>query len=66
MGEKEITAITRQDIQAVIKPLPPQTAHTVLAVLKTLFCEAEDQELIEVPPTLKVKVPTKIIRDRKF
>ena len=66
LGEKEIKEITRQDIQKVIKPLPPQTAHTVLAVLKTLFREAEDQELIEFPPTLKVKAPTKIIRDRKF
>ena len=66
LGEKAIKDITRQDIQKVIKPLPPQTAHTVLAVLKTLFREAEDQSLIEFPPTLKVKAPTKIIRDRKF
>ncbi len=66
LGEKEIKEITRQDIQKVITPLTPQTAHTVLAVLKTLFREAEDQELIEFSPTLKVKAPTKIVRDRKF
>jgi integrase len=66
LGKKVIKDITRQDIQKVIKPLTPQTAHTVLAVLKTLFREAGDQSLIEFPPTLKVKAPTKIIRDRKF
>ena len=66
LGKKIVKDITRQDIQKVIKPLSPQTAHTVLAVLKTLFREAEDQGLIEFPPTLKVKAPTKIIRDRKF
>ena len=66
LGKTIIREITRQDIQKVIKPLSPQTAHTVLAVLKTLFREAEDQGLIDFPPTLKVKAPTKIIRDRKF
>ena len=66
LGEKSIKEIKRHDIQAILKPLPPQTAHTVLAVLKTLFREAEDQGLIEFPPTLKVKAPTKILRDRKF
>jgi integrase len=66
LGEKKVHEITRQDVQKVIKPLSPQTAHTVLAVLKTLYREAEDQGLIEYPPTLKVKAPTKIIRHRKF
>jgi integrase len=66
LGEKAVGEISRQDIQKVLKPLSPQTAHTVLAVLKTLFREAEDQGIIEFPPTIKVKAPAKIIRDRKF
>ena len=66
LGDKSVKKIKRADIQKILKPLPPQTAHTVLAVMKTLFREAEDQGLIEFPPTLKVKAPTKIVRDRKF
>jgi integrase len=66
LGNKAINEITRQEIQKIVKSLPPPTAHTVLAVLKTLFREAEDQALIEFAPTIKVKAPTKIIGDRKF
>lgn len=66
VGEKKVDEITRQDVQKILKPLSPQTAHTVLAVMKTLYREAEDQGLIEYPPTLRVKAPAKIIRHRKF
>jgi integrase len=66
LAAKRIVEVSRQDVQKIIKPLSPQTAHTVLAVMKTLYREAEDQELVEYPPTLKVKAPAKIIRDRKF
>jgi integrase len=66
LAAKRVVEVSRQDVQKIIKPLTPQTAHTVLAVMKTLYREAEDQELIEYSPTLKVKAPAKIIRDRKF
>ena len=66
LAAKRVVEVSRQDVQKIIKPLSPQTAHTVLAVMKTLYREAENQELIEYPPTLKVKAPAKIIRDRKF
>ena len=66
LGNKAIHKITRQEIQLIIKPLESPTAHTVLAVLKTIFREAEDQGLIEVPPTIKIKAPAKITGARKF
>ena len=66
IGGKRIKAITRNYIQEILKHLPPQTAHTVLAVLKTLFREAENRYLVKFPPTFNVKPPTKIVRDRKF
>jgi integrase len=66
IGNKRIKAINRNDIQEILKPLPPQTAHTVLAVLKTLFREAENRNLVKFPPTFNVKAPTKIVKDRKF
>jgi len=66
IGNKRIKAVNRNDIQEILKPLPPQTAHTVLAVLKTLFREAENRNLVKFPPTFNVKAPTKIVKDRKF
>lgn len=66
IGKKRIKAINRDDVQEILKHLPPQTAHTALSVLKTIFREAENRKLIKYPPTFNVKPPTKIVRDRKF
>jgi integrase len=66
IGKKRVKSISRDDIQEILRPLSPQTAHTVLAVLKTIFREAENRKLIKYPPTFNVKAPTKIVRDRKF
>jgi integrase len=66
LGAKRIGSIKRDHIQEMLVGLPPQTAHTVLAVTKTLFREAQVQGLVKDSPALGVKPPTKIIEARKF
>jgi integrase len=66
IGSRSVKSIKRSHIQEMLIGLPPQTAHTVLAVTKTLFREAEIHGLIKDSPALGVKPPTKIIESRKF
>jgi integrase len=66
LGSKRIGSIKRDHIQEMLVGLPPQTAHTVLAVTKTLFREAQVHGYIKDSPALGVKPPTKIIEARKF
>jgi hypothetical protein len=47
LGTKPIATITRVDVQAVIKPLTPQTSAMTLAVMKTLFREGISRGLID-------------------
>ncbi len=66
LESRKISKITREEIQEVLVGLPSQTAHTVLAVMKTLFREAEYRKLIKYSPTDGVKALTKIVAARKF
>ena len=66
LGSKSMKTIKRAHVQEMLIGLPPQTAHTVLAVTKTLFREAEIHGLIKDSPALGVKPPTKIIEARRF
>ena len=66
LGDKSMRSIKRTHIQEMLVGLPPQTAHTVLAVTKTLFREAEHRGLIKDPPTLGVRAPSKIMQPKRF
>ena len=52
--------------QAVIKPLPPQTGATTLAVLKTIFREAIDNGYCENSPAATVRRPKIQVIPRDF
>ena len=66
LGRKEITLITKSDIQEIVRELNPPIAAKTLAALKTVYREAIDYGHLEASPTLGVR--TKPIRNvpRKF
>ena len=66
LGQKEITLITKSDIQQVVHELDAPIAAKTLAVLKTVFREAIDYGYLEFSPAIGVR--TKPIRTvpRKF
>ena len=66
IGELELGEVKRTDIQILIQPLPPQTAQTTLAVLKTIYREAMAQELVEHSPAHGVKGHRFSVAPRKF
>jgi len=66
IGEKSIFKISRQDIQQILKPLPPQTAAMTLAVVKTIFRELINREIIENSPATLVKTPRLSVAPRAF
>lgn len=55
LGSHSIEEISRSEIQAVIKNLPPQTAATTLAVMKTLYREAIARELVDHSPVVNIR-----------
>jgi integrase len=66
LGTTEISEITRTSIKVAIHGLPPQTAQMTLAVIKLLFREALELELLEKSPVHGVRGPQISVRPRKF
>ena len=66
LGSKDIREICRQDVQAIISPLPPQTAAMTLAVMKTLFREGVERGLLDESPALSVKSKPVRVKPRRF
>jgi len=66
LGFKDIREIRRQDIQAIINPLPPQTAALTLAVVKTLFREGVERGLLEESPAISIRLKPIRVKPRKF
>lgn len=66
LGHLELHEVKRVQIQELISPLPPQTAMTTLAVLKSVYREALAQELVEYSPAHGVKGQKVIVAPRKF
>ena len=66
LGHFQLNEIKRTQIQHLIQPLPPQTAQTTLAVLKTIYREAMAQELVEHSPAHGVKGHSFSVTPRKF
>ena len=62
----ELSDVKRTHIQELITPLPPQTAQTTLAVLKTIYREAIAQELVEHSPAHGIRGQKVIVAPRKF
>ena len=58
--------IKRENIQNLIKVLPPQTGATTLAVLKTIYREAIDNGYCENSPAASVRRPKIQVIPRKF
>ena len=66
LAHRDLRTIKRIDIQATIQGLPPQTAATSLAVIKTIFREALAQEVVDSSPAHGVSGPKIMVRPRGF
>lgn len=66
LGKIDLADISRSAIKETIHGLPPQTASMTLAVIKLLFREALELELIEKSPVHGVRGPQVQVRPRKF
>lgn len=66
LGAMHLEDVKRSMIQDLIILLPPQTALTTLAVLKSIFREAVARGVIELSPAKGVRPPTLNIAPRKF
>lgn len=66
LGAMEISEINRSDIKRALWGLPPQTGQMTLAVIKLLFREAMELEMIEKSPVHGIKNPKVIVKARKF
>lgn len=66
LADREISEITRSDIQGIIKGLPPQTAAMTLAVMKTLYREAIARDLVDHSPVVNIRSAQIQVIPRKF
>ncbi len=66
MGMMNLADINRSDIKRTLWGLPPQTGQMTLAVIKMLFREAMELELIEKSPVHGIKNPKVIVQSRRF
>ena len=65
-GALQLEEIKRENIQQLIKSLPPQTAATTLSVLRTIFREAIDNSYCENSPAATVRRPKIQVIPRHF
>ncbi len=66
LGAVDLQEIKRENIQNLIKVLPPQTGATTLAVLKTIYREAIDNGYCENSPAATIRRPKIQVIPRKF
>jgi integrase len=66
LGSHSIEAITRGDIQRSLRGLPPQTAAMTLAVIKSVYREAEARGIVDSSPTHGISWPKIMVSPRKF
>ena len=66
LAELTLQEVKRTQIQELIRHLPPQTAQTTLAILKTIYREALAQELVEHSPAHGVKGQSFSVTPRRF
>jgi len=61
-----IDTITRSDIQGSLRGLPPQTAAMTLAVIKSVYREAQARGVVETSPAHGISGPKIMVSPRKF
>jgi integrase len=66
LGKLSIEAITRSDIQGSLRGLPPQTAAMTLAVIKSVYREAQARGVVETSPAHGISGPKIMVSPRKF
>lgn len=66
IGKLDLKEIKRQDIQRIIRPMPAQIGATTLAVMKTIYREALERELVESSPVHGIKTPKAHVEPRNF
>jgi len=66
LGKLSIETITRSDIQGSLRGLPPQTAAMTLAVIKSIYREAQARGVVETSPAHGISGPKIMVSPRKF
>jgi len=66
LGSLSIEAITRSDIQGSLRGLPPQTAAMTLAVIKSVYREAQARGIVDSSPAHGISGPKIMVSPRKF
>lgn len=66
IGHLELDEISRSQIKDLLAGLPSQTANLVLAVIKMLFREALELELLDKSPVHGIKGPRIMVKPRRF
>lgn len=66
LAHKDLSEITRSDIKETIYGLSPQTAQMTLAVIKLIFREALELELIDKSPVHGLSGPRIMVKPRRF
>jgi integrase len=66
LGSLSIEAITRSDIQGSLSDLPPQTAAMTLAVIKSVYREAQARGVVNSSPAHGISGPKIMVSPRKF
>jgi integrase len=66
LGSLSIESINRMDIQGSLRGLPPQTAAMTLAVIKSVYREAQARGIVESSPAHGISGPKIMVAPRKF
>lgn len=66
LGSISIEAITRSDIQGSLRGLPPQTAAMTLAVIKSVYREAQARGIVDSSPAHGISGPKIMVSPKKF
>jgi len=66
IGSLSIEAITRSDIQGSLRGLSPQTAAMTLAVIKSVYREAQARGIVDSSPAHGISGPKIMVSPRKF
>ena len=66
LGSLTLESITRSDIQGSLRGLPPQTAAMTLAVIKSIYREAQARGIVDSSPAHGITGPKIMVSPRKF
>jgi integrase len=66
VGTKELSQISKSELVEALALLPPQTRYQALMVLRVIFREALERELVEVNIAVSIKTPKIQVKAQKF